>query len=481
MSPATKSKMTTLRFKDRIALYYVLATAALVAAAYLVVFGVVHHRVYLDLDADLRYEVAKHRQEVSLAGRTIRFAHKDEWEEREHREVQVDPVFIQITDPRGQLLDRSPNLKGEQLTFDATPAGRVPFNSQLRGTAIRQVQVRLAAAGGGPAGYLLAAISSEAAQHVLASLRLVLLGSYPVVLLALFGGARLLAGRSIAPITQITAATNRITRSNLAERIALPPRPDELHTLASAINGLLHRVEQAVAREKQFTADASHELRTPLAVLRGTLEVLIRKPRSAAEYVESITLGMHEIDRLTHLVEQLLLLARFENHAKSLRRQELSVLSCVHEVLHRRRADLSAKRIRVDVEDGVSATIVSDPFLVDLILDNVLANAIKYSPAGSTIGVALALGTSHLSCAITDQGIGIRPDDLARIFDPLYRSEALAHKHIDGTGLGLSIVAKACELLAIERTVASTLGQGTAFTLVFPMGGAAVPDGPQGS
>jgi two-component system heavy metal sensor histidine kinase CusS len=456
------------RFKDRIALHYVLATAALVAAAYLVVFGVVRHRVYLDLDANLRYEVAKHMQEVSLAGRTIRFAHKDEWEEREHREVQVDPVFIQINDPRGQLLDRSPNLKGAQLAFDATPAGRVPFNSQLRGTAIRQVQVRLAAAGGATAGYLLAAISSEAAQHVLASLRLVLLGSYPVVLLVLFGSARLLAGRSIAPIAQITATTNRITRSNLAERIALPPRPDELHTLASAINGLLQRVEQAVAREKQFTADASHELRTPLAVLRGTLEVLIRKPRSAAEYVESIGLGIREIDRLTHLVEQLLLLARFENPGEGQRRQELSVLSCVDEVLHRRRADLSAKQIRVDVQDGQASTIVSDPYLVDLILDNVLANAIKYSPAGSTIRVALAPERAHLRCTIADQGIGIRPADLARIFDPLYRSEALAHKHIDGTGLGLSIVAKACDLLAIERTVASNLGQGTTFTLAFP-------------
>jgi signal transduction histidine kinase len=459
----------TLRFKDRIALHYVLATAALVAAAYLVVFGVVRHRVYLDLDTNLRYEVAKHLQEVGVTGGTVRFTHKEEWEEREHQEVQVDPVFIQITDLRGRLLDRSPNLKGEQLPFDATPAGRRPFDAQLRGTAIRQVQVRLTEVGGQPAGYLLAAISSEAAQHVLASLGLVLLGSYPVVLLALFASARRLAGRSIAPIAQITAATNRITRSNLAERIALPPRPDELHTLASAINGLLHRVEQAVAREKQFTADASHELRTPLAVLRGTFEVLLRKPRSAPEYAASITLGMAEIDRLTRLVEQLLLLARFDSPGQRASRQELSVLGCIDEVLHRRRAELSAKHIRVDVQDGEAVTIVSDPYLVDLILDNVLANAIKYSAPNSTITVALAPAGGCLGCTITDQGIGIRPENLAHIFDPLYRSDALAHKHIEGTGLGLSIVAKACDLLGIERSVASELGQGTTFMLRFPL------------
>jgi len=297
----------------------------------------------------------------------------------------------------------------------------------------------------------------------------VLLGSYPVVLLALFGSARRLAGRCIAPIAQIMAATNRITRSNLAERVALPPRPGELHTLASAINGLLHRVEQAVAREKQFTADASHELRTPLAVLRGTLEVLLRKPRSAPEYVESITLGMSEIDRLTRLVEQLLLLAHFGSPGQRANRQGLGVLSCVDEVLHRHRADLSAKHIRVDVPDGEAVIIVSNPYLVDLILDNVLANAIKYSAPNSTIVVALASAGGRLVCTVTDQGIGTRVENLAHISDPLYRSDALAHKHIEGTGLGLSIVAKACDLLGIERSVASELSQGTTFTLRFPL------------
>ena len=456
-----------LTFKSRIALHYVLATAALVAAAYLVVFGVVRHRVYTDLDRSLRFEAAKHIGELRLMGDTLRFGNRREWEEREHLEVQVDPVFIQVNDVRGRLTDRSPNLKADRLALDTTAGWRAPRNSALRGKALRQVQVPVQR-GGRTVGYLLAAISSEAAQHVLDGLALVLLGSFPVVLLALFASARGLAGRSIAPVVQLTAATNRITRSNLSARVALPPHPDELHTLASAINGLLHRIEQAVAREKQFTADASHELRTPLAVLRGTLEVLVRKPRRPDEYVESITLSMREIDRLAQLVDQLLLLARFENAASSPSRQELSVLSCVHDVLHRRRADLSAKHIRVDVQDDDSPAIASDPYLVDLMLDNLLANAVKYSPAGSAIRVGVGLVGGRLRCTIADEGIGIRPDDLDRIFDPLYRSDALGHKHIGGTGLGLSIVAKACQQLGIELAVASTLGQGSTFTLHFP-------------
>ena len=457
----------SLTFKNRIALHYMLATAALVAAVYLLVFGVVNNRVYTDLDGNLRFEAAKHMQKLATGQGALRFANKGEWQEREHRVVQVNPVFIQVNDLAGRLMDRSPNLKTDQLTDNTTARGRTPQNSVLRGRAIRQVQVPVVR-GGAVVGYLVAAISSEAAQNVLDSLEMVLLLSFPVVLLVLFGIARLLAGRSIAPIAEITATTNRITRTNLAERIALPPRPDELHTLASAINGLLHRIEQAVEREHQFTADASHELRTPLAVLKGTLEVLIRKPRSAAEYVADITRGIHEIDRLTHLVEQLLLLARFENHAKSPNRQELTVLSCVHDVLYRLRDDLNTKHLRVDVDDAQNPLITSDPYLVDLILDNVLTNAVKYSPVGSAITVGLARTSRGLICTVTDQGIGIRPDDLAKVFNPLYRSDALAHKEIGGTGLGLSIVAKACALLGIEPEVQSELGRGTAFTLRFP-------------
>lgn len=455
-----------LTFKNRIALHYMLATAALVAAMYVVVFGVVRQQVYADLDRTLRFEAAKHLKELDLTDSVVRFRGKEEWQEREHREVQVAPVFIQLTDVQGGVLDRSPNLKADRLAIDAAHALR-PLNSMLRGQAIRQVQEPIRRLGR-TVGYLVAGVSSEAAQHVLRSLGMVLLGTFPVVLLVVFGLARALAGRSIAPIAAITATTNRITRSNLAERIALPPRPDELHTLASAINGLLGRIEQAVAREKQFTADASHELRTPLAVLKGTLEVLVRKPRTVPEYVENINLGIHEIDRLTHLVDQLLLLARFENHAKALNRQPLAVLSGIHDVLHRHRTDLSARRIRVDVVDGDLPAINSDPFLVDLILDNVLGNAIKYSPADSTITVALGPEPGWQTCTIRDQGIGIRADDLARIFAPLYRSDALAHKDVRGTGLGLSIVAKACELLGITTSVASELGQGTEFTLRFP-------------
>lgn len=459
--------MKNLAFKDRIALLYLLATAALVALAFLVVFLVVERRVYADLDYNLRFEATKHIGELALDGGAVRFRNKGEWLEREHREVQVDPVFIQLSDAHGHFLDKSPNLKTGQLLFNHAEPFYHPFSAVLNGTPIRQIQLALPA-GGRTVGYLLAAISLDYSLRVLDTLRLVLLVLFPVVLLALFLVTRALAGRSIQPIQVITTTTDRITKNNLAERIELPPHQDELHQLTLSINGLLARIEQAMQREKQFTADASHELRTPLAVLRGTLEVLLRKPRTPAEYVASITLGIGEIDRLTQVVHQLLLLARFDHYTQELAVRELSLATAVHETLHRLRAQVQTRQIRVEVQQEIAGQVESDPYLTDLVLDNLLANAFKYSPAHSTVTIRLFARAGRVACAIADQGVGIRPEELARIFDPLYRSDALEHKHIDGHGLGLSIVAKACALLGIELTVTSKLGQGSVFTLLFP-------------
>lgn len=456
-----------LSFKDRIALHYLLATATLVALTFLVVFFVVKRQVYADLDYDLRFEATKHLGELVVGDSTVRMRNKGEWLEREHREVQVNPVFIQLNDARGQVMDKSPNLKTGQLDFDRARTFHRPFSAVLHGTTIRQLQLPLPQQGR-PVGYLLVAISLDYSQRVINSLEVVLLLSFPAVLAVLFGVTRLLAGRSIQPIKAITATTDRITKHNLAERIELPRNHDELHQLTRSINDLLARIEQALAREKQFTADASHELRTPLAVLKGTLEVLVRKPRTEPEYVENITRGIREIDRLTHIVDQLLLLARFEKHAQQVAVQEIDLTACIHEALWRLRHELEAKQIRVDLEGVLASPIAGDPYLTDLILDNLLANAIKYSPAHSTVTVELSARGGRVVCAITDQGIGINPANLDKIFDPLYRSDALQHKHIEGSGLGLSIVANASALLGIELTVASELGQGSTFTLLFP-------------
>src|SRR5690606_14080535 len=294
-------------FKNRIALFFLIATALLVALVFTSIFFMVRNQVYNDLEYTLNYEAVRHEKEIRIEGGRMRFINKAEMQEREHREVEVNPIFIQLTDAQGNVQDRSPNLKEGTLIFQPGVTGPVDQDHVLNGKRIRQRQIPILDRGQ-VVGYILTAISSENAHQLVAALQRWLLVLYPIVLLILFGVTRWLAGKSIQPVTTILQTTNRITENNLNERIPLPDQRDELFQLTSSINQLLTRIESAMEREKQFTADASHELRTPLSVLRGTLEVLLRKPRTYEEYVEKIELSIKEIDRMHLIVEQLLTL-----------------------------------------------------------------------------------------------------------------------------------------------------------------------------
>ena len=251
-----------LSFKDRIAVNYMIATGVVVTIVFLIIYLIVKGAVYYNLDYELSYEATRHIGEVQFVEDSIFFFNKEEWAEKEHREVQIHPVFIQVIDADGKLMDRSPNLRDSELIFDPLMAHTEHFDATLNGREIRQVQVPIMREGK-VRGYMLSAMAMEDSKAVLSNLRDVLLILFPIVLVALFIITRYLAGRSIIPVQKITATADRITRNKLNERIELPPNKDELYTLTTSINELLQRMEEALEREKQFTSDASHQLRTP--------------------------------------------------------------------------------------------------------------------------------------------------------------------------------------------------------------------------
>ena len=445
-----------------------LATATVMALVFFVIYWVVHTAVYRELDNDLAYEAHKHTKEIYVVNDSILFVNKREWEEREHRAIQVNPVFIQIVDARGRLMDKSPNLKEGELIFHSEKKSDTHFDTKLNNEAIRQVQIPIEQRGVFK-GYILTAMSQEGAIVVLNKLKNTLLLLFPIVLLGLFGITRFLAGRSIIPVKAITNTTGTITRNNLNERVPLPQNKDELHTLASSINELLNRIESAMEREKQFTADASHQLRTPLAVIKGTLEVLIRKPRTEEEYRSKIQSSIDEIDRINKIVNQLLILARFDKSNLKLSRQEVDLRIAVDNVLQRLKSPIQQKKLSVNVSSSTSDSIHTDPYYVDLILENIISNAVKYAPEGGKIEVSVSREGEAMICKIKDNGIGIQASDLENIFHPFFRSEEFNHAEIKGTGLGLSIAQKAGQMINAQIEVESEVGVGTVFGIWFPI------------
>ena len=455
-----------LNFKNRIALYYTVATAIIAALAFFTVFLSVKKTVYSNLDKELSYQAQIHSKEIIIENDSIHFMNKAEWAEREHREVQVNPVFIQLINNQGQLMDKSPNLKEQQLTFRSSVSSNEHISSFLIDRAIRQAQVPIEK-NGRKQGYILTAISMETSNMVIQNLRNTLLISFPIVLFGLFLISSYLAGRSITPLQAIIDTTNTITRNNLNERVPLPPNKDEIFELSSAINELLQRIENAIQRERQFTSDASHELRTPLSTLRGTLEVLIRKPRSQAEYEGKVQYGLTEIDRMTNIVEQLLLLARFDTENRIEENHLVSLVSLVDEVLSRNDHEITEKNLKVIFEAQTGADTLVSQYYTSLILENIIVNAIKYSHSNSEIKVEILENEEAVICKIHDNGIGIKKSDLSSLFNPFFRSDALDHKQITGVGLGLSIAKKAADAIGAQLTVESKLDEGTTFTISF--------------
>ena len=456
-----------LSFKDRIAIYYMLATALIVAFAFFVVFFLVKQTVYQQLDSDLQYEATRHLQETTLENGKPVFWDKEEWEEREHKEVQINPVFVQVMDSTGKrVTDKSPNLKEYQLSFFQNKDDNEHFNAYLKDELIRQIQVPVKS-DDKVYGYIITAMSFEASQDVIVRLAWILILCYPLILIVLFYISRLLAGRSIKPIQEITQTTNRISRDHLNERVTLPDNEDELYDLSLSINRLLDRVEQAIDRERQFTSDASHELRTPISSIRGTLEVLIRKERTREDYENKINYSLSEIDRMSVIIEQLLFLARNNEGYKFDQSGQTEIISLIDEVINEYSLKLRKKNIQLVFNaEGVSDFQVHY-YYGYVILNNIVENAIKYAYSDSTLVIDLTMENSRPVVKITDEGIGIKEADISKIFNPFFRSEGLEHKHIKGTGLGLSIVQKAAEAIGAKIKVTSTKNKGTTFIIHF--------------
>ncbi|SHL71260.1 sensor histidine kinase [Flavobacterium saccharophilum] len=458
--------MVQISFKNRIALNYIITTGLLILVVFSLIYSIVKHTAYSHIDENLKTEIKNHLAEIKVVGDKVILIDEEEWSEREHNTVDVNPVFVEFLDLNKQIIEKAPNLKTQTLEFNDSVGDYELFDTKMGDHAIRQIQVPLHVKKK-QIGYIIVAMSLADSTMVLSNLFDIMCLSFLVILLVLFFIARFFAGRSIKPINAIINTSKIITKDNLKTRIPLPKTQDELYILATTINSLLNRIEDAIEREKQFTSDASHELRTPLTVIKGTLEVLIRKPRDNSEYEEKINYCINEVDHLNMLVDQLLLMARFENQKQNINTESVYLNSVILDVLTLNSAKISSKNLNVKFDAKQAFYIQSDNFLVITIMRNIISNAIKYSKNNGEVLILLSKQNEKTICQITDKGIGIAKGDLEAILNPFFRSNSTDHPEIKGTGLGLSIVKRTTELLDIQFKIESEIEVGTTVILGF--------------
>ena len=454
-----------LSIKNRIALYSVLGIASISLLVFIAIFFSVRNHSKGQIDEKLKFEAEKHTHEIVIEKDTVYFVYKDEWLEREHIEIEVFPLFIELVDSEGNHLDKSPNLLDKYLKFDLNTTQSSIKNYEFGDITVRQIQIPIKYSKD-LVGYLAIATSFEDVELVLNSLIDMLLIIYPILLIITFFTSRLISNITIRPITKIANRVSEIHAGNLNRRVEPQENGDELETLSLAINDFLDRIDEALQREKQFTADASHQLRTPLAVMKGNLEVLLRKKRSEETYKEEIRKAILKIDEMTDAVEKLLILARLNKHNTHLNFEDIDLYNLVEGVFQNYKKQLIQKHLKIKLDDTLKGeTVFTKRSFLILIFDNLLSNAVKYAFEKSEIQISGYRENGTLRIQIQNQGPEIQAEDLEEIFIPFFRNRD--HKISEkGYGLGLAIVKKAADALNLGLEVSSQ-NENTTFSVVF--------------
>jgi len=273
-----------------------------------------------------------------------------------------------------------------------------------------------------------------------------------------------LTRKGLQPLTHVKEQVERITSTDLSQRIRSKQWPRELDQLTVALDGMLTRLESSFDRIQEFSANLAHELRTPLNNLRGEAEVILSLPRSAKEYRQTIESSLEEYDRLSRMVSEILFLARpdMEIELKEIdARAELEILTEYY-------CTLAEEKSITLVLHG-EGTIQADPALFQRAVGNIIANAIQYSPNGSQIIISIDTHQDdRLGIAVMDNGIGIPPEERESVFQRFYRSASAREYHCHGSGLGLAIVKSIMEMHDGSVSLECEQGKGTTVTLLFP-------------
>jgi heavy metal sensor kinase len=380
--------------------------------------------------------------------------------------------YLEVRSPDGGVLFRNDRLGDRTLggppSRDEGVGGYSEKSWRLAdGTELLMVSRRHVL--GGTPVVLRLGYSTEGIRHSVDELVGAGVAMLPVILaLAGLVGYRM-SRRMLDPVQQITERAEQITSKRLHEKLPLNGSGDELDHLAEVFNATLGRLDRSFQQLQQFTSDASHELRTPLAAIRSIGEVGLQKDGNRDDYREIVGSMLEEAMRLTNLVEELLTISRADAGAVQLNRSVFSLPQLAREA-----AALLEPLLEENSQEFVLPTITpifveGDRTVIRQAIINLLHNAIKYSPVGSTIRVRIEetqRGTVTLE--VQDSGPGIPAEHAERIFDRFYRLDNSRTRSAGGFGLGLAIAQWAITSNGGNLTVASVAGQGSTFRIELP-------------
>ncbi len=356
--------------------------------------------------------------------------------------------YAQLWTHEGAPLVRSRNLPADlELPSEALEeaiAGQVARATHAwRGEQLRSILYPLELVGAAHQVHLLQVAAPLAPVHLTLLRFAGLVGALTLAGTAgaFFLGLRL-ATAALRPTREITAQAEAISAGTLSERITSHADVVEFARLVTVLNGMLDRLDRAFQIQRQFTADASHELRAPLTVLKGDIDVSLKRERTAAEYRETLVRCRGEVERLVRLAGDLLVLARFDAALPLEHRGEVEVRSLVRRVVGRFESAAASGGVALVVQGG-EHVITGDERLLERVVGNLVDNAVKHSSHGATVKIEIT-SRDHLEVLVRDQGPGISPEQASQLFVRFFRGDP-ARQRAEGSGLGLAIAKAGAE------------------------------------
>jgi two-component system, OmpR family, sensor kinase len=313
--------------------------------------------------------------------------------------------------------------------------------------------------------YIVDGVDAVRVREPIARLRVSLLLILPVILLVSVSAGYWLAGRSLRPLLEISNGLAAIKPRELNRRLHVLSRDAEVTRLADAINGLLERVERAAEAERRFAADAAHELRTPLTLLRSGIELALNRPRSAAAYAEALNMALRDTIALGIMADELLALTRLDQE-RAVAVEPIDWPTLIKDVIATIKPLADAKHLILSTQLAQPTMIEGNRNHLRRLLNNLIANALEFTPEYGRIEISLQAHDSRVVLSISDNGSGIAETDLPFIFDRFFRGRGRREM---GSGLGLSLCREITKLHGGELTAANRVGGGAEFRVVLPL------------
>lgn len=450
--------LTAHSVRFRLTLWYVAALAAII-----LVFAA---GVYVFLQASLLRQIDNHLdRDLSTVGRVIAQGPQQlgvltRYGNVTLFRVESGPLLVAETD--GWLRAGFGDVRTSG-TLDPAWVTRAPNGLSYR-TKAESVEV------GGTTYQIVVAHDGMTYRQSMHSLTMVLLLAIPAALVLAVAGGYFLAGRVLSPLSVLAAKAREITAERLSERLPVKHPEDEFGQLAMVFNDTFQRLEDSFERLARFTADASHELRTPLTAIRSVGEVGMQEASDAAACREVIGSMLEETDRLTKLVDSLLLLSRADAGSVLLIRERTDLAVLASEVVECLQVLAEEKQQTLSIVTSQPVFVDADRATLRQALINLLDNAIKYTPVWGFIQIAVEVsGTDEALIAVSDNGAGISSVHCQRIFERFYRIDKGRSREVGGAGLGLSIAQWAVCANNGRIELESREGNGSTFKIILPL------------